>query len=186
MSFIEKKNVRLKNGIIITIRTAEPKDASEINTAMKSVIMEKVYTIYEIDEFNETNQSRLKQIKKYRKAPGKIFITALFKNKVVGFVTFNNWDTRKTMHTGFLSIFLIKEFRGMGLGKELMKILIKWGKDNKVIRKLSLAVFSCNKSAIALYKKIGFKIEGLCPKDLKINGRYYDSVLMYKFVNKRT
>jgi L-amino acid N-acyltransferase YncA len=117
MSFIEEKNVRLKNGIIITIRTAESKDASGINAAMKSVIMEKVYTIYEIDEYRETNKSRLKQIKKYRKAPGKIFIIALFKNKVVGFVTFNNWDTRKTMHTGFLSIFLIKNYREMGIGK---------------------------------------------------------------------
>ena len=183
MSFIEKKNVRLKNGNIITIRTAEPKDTSGINTAMKSVIMEKVYTIYEIDEYRETNKSRLKQIKKYRKAIGKIFIIVLFKNKVVGFVTFNNGDTRKTMHTGFLSIFLTKNYRGMGLGKEIMKILIKWGRDNKIIRKMSLAVFSSNKIAISLYKKIGFRIEGLCPKDLRINGRYYDSVLMYKFVS---
>lgn len=182
MSFIEKRNVRLKNGIIITIRTAEPNDASGINDAMKRIVREKIYTIYEIDEYTETSQSRLKQIRKYRKAQGKIFIVALFKNKVVGFVTFNNWDTRKTMHTGFLSIFLIKEYRGIGLGKELMEILINWGRNNKVIKKMSLAVFSCNKNAIKLYKKTGFKIEGLCPKDMKIKGRYYDSVLMYKFM----
>jgi len=183
MCFIEKKNIILKNGIMITVRTAEPKDASGINDVMKSVIKENYFTIHGIDEFNETSQSRLKQIKKYRRAKGKIFIVALFKNKVIGLVSFNNWDTRKTMHTGFLSIFLLKEYRSIGLGKELMKILIEWGKSNKIIRKMSLAVFSCNKNAIALYKKVGFKIEGICPKDMKINGRYYDSVLMYKFMN---
>jgi RimJ/RimL family protein N-acetyltransferase len=64
-----------------------------------------------------------------------------------------------------------------------MKILIKWGRNNEIIQKMSLAVFSSNKIAISLYEKIGFKIEGLCPRDLKINGRYYDSVLMYKFVS---
>lgn len=64
-----------------------------------------------------------------------------------------------------------------------MKTLIQWGKANKQIRKMTLSVFSNNKNAIKLYKKVGFKVEGLCPKDVKINGRYYDSVLMYKFVS---
>ena len=64
-----------------------------------------------------------------------------------------------------------------------MKTLIQWGKANKLIRKMTLSVFSNNKNAIKLYKKVGFKIEGLCPMDVKINGRYYDSILMYKFVS---
>ncbi len=183
MSLIDKKTVRIKNGIIITVRTAEPEDAPGINNVMKSILKEKIYTIYDIDEYTETKQSRLKQIRRYRRAQGKIIIIALLKNRVIGFVTFNNRDVRKTMHTGFLSIYLLKEFRGVGLGKELLRNLIQWGRNNKIISKMSLAVFSCNKNAIALYKKVGFKVEGLCPKDMKINGRYYDSVLMYKFVS---
>ncbi len=182
MSRIEKRNAGLKNGILITIRTAEPKDAPGINKVMKDVMKEKVYTIHELDEYKQTNHSRSKQISKYRRAPGKIFIVALLKNKVVGFVTFSNWDTRKTMHTGFLSIFLKREYRGAGLGEALMKTLVHWGRNNRVIRKMSLAVFSNNKNAIELYKKVGFKIEGLCPQDIKINGRYYDSIFMYKFM----
>jgi RimJ/RimL family protein N-acetyltransferase len=182
MSSINEQVVTLKNGILITIRTAESSDASGIIRLMKGILSEKVFAIHEIDEYKETVASTTKKIRQYRKAPGKIILTASYKNEIVGYVTFNNWDTRKTMHTGFLSIYLLKKYRGMGLGKELMKMLLQWGKDNKLIQKMSLAVFSSNKNAIALYKKVGFKIEGLCPKDIKINGRYYDSVFMYKFV----
>jgi RimJ/RimL family protein N-acetyltransferase len=144
---------------------------------------EKVFTIYEIDEYENTIEKEIKRIKEYKKAPGKIIITASDKNHLIGFATFNNWDARKTMHAGFLSVYLLNEYRRMGLGKELMKMLINWGKSCKTVRKMCLAVFSCNKNAIALYQNAGFKIEGVCPNDIKINGRYYDSVLMYKFTN---
>lgn len=183
MSRVNQKKIILKNGAIITIRTAVPKDASAIIGVMKEIMNESIYTIHESDEYRETTKSESNKIRKYLKAPGKIIIVALAKKEVVGFASFKNWDTKKTMHTGFLSIYQKKEYRGIGLGKELMRTLISWGRMNRIIRKMSLAVFSCNKNAIALYKKVGFKLEGLCPKDIKINSKYYDSVLMYKFVN---
>jgi RimJ/RimL family protein N-acetyltransferase len=183
MSSIKEKDVILKNGMVFTIRTAVPSDAYRIIRVMKRVLSEKIFAIHEVDEYKETITSMSKKIRKYRRSPGKIILTALLKNTIVAYVTFNNWDTRKTMHTGFLSIYLAKEYRGIGLGKELMRTLLQWGRKNKLIQKMSLAVFSCNKNAIALYKKVGFKIEGLCPRDIKINGRYYDSVFMYKFVS---
>jgi len=183
MSFINKKKITLKNGTDAVIRTAEPRDAAGIIDVMKSVMKEKVFTLHETDEYKETVQNEAKKISECRKAPGKIIISALSKNEIVGYAAFSNYDLRKTKHSGYLTIFIKKNFRGKGLGKELMKALITWGRANKIVRKMTLAVFSNNKNAIALYKKVGFKIEGLCPKDMKINGRYYDSVLMYKFVN---
>jgi RimJ/RimL family protein N-acetyltransferase len=183
MGRIDKKQFILRNGIDVTIRTAEPEDADEIFNVVKSVMKEKIYTLHDSDEYKETSKTIAKKISRFRKVPGKIFITALCENKIIGYATFNNGDLRKTKHSGYLTIFIKKEFRGKGLGEELMKILIQWGKANRLIQKMTLAVFSNNKNAIALYEKIGFKIEGICSKDVKINGRYYDSVLMYKFVN---
>jgi RimJ/RimL family protein N-acetyltransferase len=183
MSRIDRKQIVLMNGINVEIRTAEPKDADGIFDVMKSVMKEKVFTLHETDEYRETAKTIVQKIKKFRNAPGKIIISALFGNRIIGYATFNNRDLRKIKHTGYLTIFIKKKLRGKGLGEELMKILIQWGIANKLIRKMTLAVFSNNKNAIALYEKIGFKIEGICSKDVKINGRYYDSVLMYKFVN---
>jgi RimJ/RimL family protein N-acetyltransferase len=65
----------------------------------------------------------------------------------------------------------------------LMQSLIEWAEKNETIEKLTLAVFSTNVRAIALYKKLGFAIEGMCHRDIKIpDGTYVDSILMYKFV----
>jgi RimJ/RimL family protein N-acetyltransferase len=59
--------------------------------------------------------------------------------------------------------------------------LLQWAEDNSLIEKVSLAVFSTNANAIKLYKKLGFKQEGRCPRDMIIGGKYADSILMYKF-----
>ena len=69
----------------------------------------------------------------------------------------------------------------MGIGRILIKGLLDWGKENKINKKISLYVFSTNKNAIALYKKMGFKIEGRFRRDMIINGKYVDSVAMYKY-----
>lgn len=183
MSHIVRKQIKLRNGIDVVIRTAVPKDADGIISVFKSVMKEKIYTLHDSDEYKETAKTISKKISKFRKAPGRIFIVALCENEIAGYAAFNNGDLRKIKHSGYLTVFMEKEYRGKGLGKELMKTLIQWGKANKLIRKMTLSVFSNNKNAIKLYKKVGFKVEGSCPKDVKINGRYYDSVLMYKFVN---
>jgi RimJ/RimL family protein N-acetyltransferase len=182
MSNIKPKEIKLKNGKTIKIRTAVPADAQKIIVLVKSILKEKVYIIHELDEFKDTLESRALQIRKFKKAPGKLFLVADAGYEIAGLINFNNWDTRKTMHTGFLSIYTKKKYRGIGIGKALLSELIDWAGKNKIIHKMSLAVFSGNKNAIALYKKIGFKIEGICPKDIKINGKYYDSIFMYIFV----
>ena len=80
-----------------------------------------------------------------------------------------------------MSLFIKKKYRNAGVGKALGNELLNWGKANPVNKKISLAVFSTNTTAIALYKKLGFKVEGKCPKDMIIDGKYVDSILMYKF-----
>lgn len=183
MSHIKIKEFSLKNNSKIIIRTAVPDDAKELIDLKREIMMEKKFMIHEIDELRETVKGEAQKIRKFRKSPGKIFIAAEIENEIAGFVNFANWDTRKTKHTGFLSIYIRKKYRGIGIGRILISELINWAKQNKIIHKMSLAVFGSNKNAIALYLKMGFKIEGICPKDVKINGKYLDSVFMYIFTS---
>ncbi len=183
MSIIKPKEYLQKNGKTVKIRTADKSDAQKIIELVKNILKEKVYMIHEIDEYKDSIKSRTLQIKKFRKAPGKLFLVAETENEIAGFANFNNWDTRKTMHTGFLSIFIKKKYRGLGIGFLLLNELIDWAKKNPMIHKMSLAVFSTNKNAVALYKKLGFKTEGKCPKDIKIKGKYCDSIFMYIFTS---
>lgn len=184
MSSISQKEFKLKNGKTVLIRTALAKDSAQLVKLMKSVIKEGPFTLYESDEYKSTAKSEARRILRFKKAEGKIYIVAEFKKEIAGFISFDNWDTRRTSHTGLFSVFLKKKWRGAGIGKLLIQSLISWGENNSLNKKLSLAVFSTNKNAITLYKKLGFKQEGRCPSDMIIKGRNVDSILMYKFTKK--
>jgi len=181
MSTILPVEYKLKNGKTVIIRTALSKDAPQLVKLMMDVIKEGPFTLYEPDEYKATSKSESKKIKTFKESPGKLYLVAEFKKEIAGFISFNNWDTRRTSHTGLFSVFLKKKWRGSGLGRLLITSLLEWGKASKINRKISLAVFSTNKNAIALYKKLGFKQEGCCPRDMIIDGKYVDSILMYKY-----
>ena len=76
-----------------------------------------------------------------------------------------------------------ENYRGMGIGKTLIKTLLDWAENHPLIEKVSLGVFSTNHRAISLYKSMGFIEEGRKVKEIKINeNKYVDDIIMYKFV----
>lgn len=181
MGTISKKELILKNGRKGILRTAAVKDAPQIVKLMKGIIKEGPYTLAEPDEYRSTIKTESAKIRRFKNAIGKIYLVFTIGNEVTGFISFDNWDTRRTAHTGLFSVFLKKKWRGMGVGKILVMGMLDWAKTNPLNRKISLFVFSTNKNAIALYRKLGFRQEGRCPKDMIIDGKYVDSVMMYKF-----
>ena len=72
--------------------------------------------------------------------------------KPIGYLVARINKERKSAY--ILSIFISKEFRGKGYGRELLEEI----KKEENIQRLTLDVFSINKSAMSLYKKLGFKI----------------------------
>lgn len=184
MSSIQSEVFKLKSGNKVILRTAKPKDASQIVELMKSVIAEGQFTLAEPDEYSATVSSESKKISSFKKAPGKIYLVAEVGKDIAGFLSFDNWDTRRTQHTGLFSVFLKKKWRGKGIGKILVQGMIDWGKTNQLNRKISLYVFSTNKNAIALYKKLGFKMEGRFLNDMIVEGKYVHSVAMYIFTKR--
>lgn len=165
----------------ILIRTAQVKDASKIVKLMRDVIKEGPYTLAEPDEYNTTAADEAAKIRRCRDKDGKIYLVAEYKDEIAGFICLDSWPTRRTWHTGLFSVYLKKKWRSKGVGSMLIKAMLDWGKTDPVNRKISLAVFSTNKDAIALYRKLGFKNEGCCKRDMIIDGEYVDSVLMYKY-----
>jgi ribosomal protein S18 acetylase RimI-like enzyme len=51
-------------------------------------------------------------------------------------------------------------------------------RKDKEIKIITLRVFSTNKSAIDLYKKIGFKVVARLPKRNYYKGKYVDDLVM--------
>jgi RimJ/RimL family protein N-acetyltransferase len=83
-------------------------------------------------------------------------------------------------HIGDFGIAILKDYRGLGLGKILMEELIKESKEVLGLKMLELQVYSTNQTAKKLYEKMGFVEYGTLPEAVLYQGEYIDRVHMYR------
>ena len=80
-------------------------------------------------------------------------------------------------HVGVLGMGLLPEFRGQGLGGRLIRQTLAAARAFGLNR-VELSVRENNAGAIALYKRVGFEIEGLQRNATRVEGVYENVVLM--------
>lgn len=106
---------------------------------------------------------------------------AISNDKVVGWCDAFPEDNPRQSHRGSLGMGLLPEFRGQGIGSQLLKAVLDQAKKFG-LEKIELNVYSSNAPAIALYKKLGFEQEGLIKKYRRLDGEYFDCLIMGKFI----
>jgi RimJ/RimL family protein N-acetyltransferase len=110
-----------------------------------------------------------------------LFLVAEVDGRIVGFSRCEGNKLKRTSHKVEFGVCVLKEFWGYGIGKNFLKETIHWA-DSNGIRKITLDVLETNVNAIELYKKYGFKVEGILKKDKFLSdGNYYDTILMGRF-----
>lgn len=169
---------KLKNGNQFILREVEKKDAKNLIDFYNTVGGETDYLSFGKDEFMVTVDFEEKYIEDIKREENSNLILAFVDEKIVGAASINSSQKRRLKHVGTLGIVIKKEFCNMGLGNILINYLVKWSKLNGITKKITLVTRSDNYSAIELYKKIGFEIEGTLKNDNYENGVYYDSLTM--------
>ena len=74
-------------------------------------------------------------------------------------------------------------WRGCGIGTALMLALEHWA-DGAGIRRLQLTVVTTNAPAIALYRRLGFAIEGVLEVHAERDGSLFDEFIMAKILSR--
>ena len=84
------------------------------------------------------------------------------------------------LHVGSLGMGMVQEWRGKGLGAELLERVIRdaWAHGFK---RLELEVYDDNKPAIHLYKKHGYVLEGRKKYARYIDEVYQDILIMAQY-----
>lgn len=96
----------------------------------------------------------------------------------------NSLLTRKR-HTGNLGLIIASQFRGQGIGKQLMSTTMSQAAEHiSGLKMIKLDCFASNLPAISLYKKLGFATVGTIPKSLLHKGELIDEVIMIKEVSQ--
>lgn len=85
-------------------------------------------------------------------------------------------------HKGVVGMAIRKEYRGRGIGRELLNVTIEKCRESYEL--LLLSVFSTNERAISLYRNAGFITYGEVPKSIKRKARYFSEIHMYLVLGK--
>ena len=97
--------------------------------------------------------------------------------RLCGIATVIAHEQVKMRHKGtIVGVYVHPDARGQGMGQALIRGLIAHAGGRLDI--LLLSAEACNTAARRLYRKLGFEEYGREPRALKIDGRFYDEVLM--------
>jgi len=166
------------SNIEITIQKAKKTDAFALIEYVKKVADETNFLTFDSSEFNKTVEEEERIIEEHNSVKNQIFILAKFDEKIIGILNVGSSRKKRLEHIGEFGLSVLKAYWNKGVGDSLMKYMIDWAKESGIIRKLNLRVSVNNESAIRLYKKNGFQIEGTIIRDIKLNDTFQDTYQM--------
>ncbi len=168
----------LKNGETLNIERAQCKDAAALIEYLNTVGAESDNLLFGAEGIGLSLEDEEKYIESMQKSD----TSALFVGSVgdeivtVGSVTTSRWQ--RIVHHGEVALSVKKSHWGIGLGRCMMQKIIDFSRLNNTSEMLNLGVRADNMPAINLYKKMGFVEIGRFEKFFKVDGDYYDEILM--------
>ena len=151
--------------------------------ALNTLDAETDYMMYEPNERTQTtNVQELKNDIENNVICGSDFLQVAMENqKMVGYIRAERGKFNRILHTAYIVVGILKDYRGKGIGTSFFEMLNCWAKENG-IKRLELTVECCNETARHLYEKSGFKIEGTREKSMFVNGSFVDEFYMAKIL----
>ena len=172
------RQITLENQEQLTIREAIAKDANRIITYVKQVGDETDFLTFSGADFHKEIDEEIAIIEAHQKADNQIFLVADINDNIVGLLNVNANQRPRLRHIGEFGISVRKAHWNKKIGSHILNYMIDWAKANPLIRKINLKVLTNNESAIHVYKKLGFEIEGLIKRDFYLNGEFTDCYWM--------
>ncbi|AZU60665.1 GNAT family N-acetyltransferase [Neobacillus mesonae] len=163
------------------IRKVDISDAENLVNLILQVEKESEYMLMEPGERQLTVEQQAQRIKSFQKSHNSTIFVAEKESQLVGYLFAVGGSAKRTAHSVYLVIGILKDFRGLGIGTSLFQQLERWAVAHSIHR-LELTVVTRNEAGIALYKKMGFEIEGKKQNSLLINSEFVDEYYMAKLI----
>jgi ribosomal protein S18 acetylase RimI-like enzyme len=174
----------------ITIRKIMKSDfrnAKKFQTFINALVEEDAKLLINKKVTLKDEKMFLKTLLADTKRRNKVYLLAGHDNKIIGSTVIALNKLRRN-HIGTFGITISKDYREMGLGSYLMSEIIKLAKKelNPKPKIVQLEVYSNNKPAISLYKKMGFKQVARLPKQFQYKGELIDELVMLLYFKGAT
>ncbi len=172
---------KTKTGKTVSFRYSTIDDVQLITDFMNKISKEKTFIRFQGEEIKLEDETKwVESTIKGIETGEKVYLMAFIDDKFIGGSDIVMGSlTRK--HVGLFGIVIDSDYRGEGIGKIMMKLVISESRKKlKNLKMIILEVFATNFIAQDLYKKMGFVEYGRLPKASKRRGKYIDEILMYK------
>ncbi len=156
------------------IRPARQEDLTGIVGAIRQVAEEKTYIEAESVADEVDHQDTLLR---YNELESRMFFVATVEDEVVGWVHLYAPELEKLSHTAELTVGVLEEYRGHGIGAHLLSRGLEWAGSNGYER-VYQSVPSTNEEAIAFLEAHSWETEAVREDHYKLNGHYVDEVMM--------
>jgi RimJ/RimL family protein N-acetyltransferase len=157
----------------LVVRPAVPADADDLVRLGRDVAAEpELWLTYDRTRGDERRNVRGVQ----RDSNAAVFV-AETADGIVGRLSIARDRSPLSRHVAELGLMVASSARRRGVGSALIEEAATWARELGIV-KLELTVFPHNAPAIALYRKLGFREEGILRRRYLVDGRYVDAMLM--------
>lgn len=138
------------------LRTFEEQDAKIIASWIRDEVAFRKWSADRYESYPVRGEDINKQYAGHENSDTFFPVTAVDETGVVGHMIMRFTDEgRKELRFGFVIVDDTK--RGIGYGKQMLNLAIRYGVETFGVRKITLGVFENNPSAYYCYKAVGFK-----------------------------
>jgi RimJ/RimL family protein N-acetyltransferase len=163
------------------IRKAREEDAEAIVTLLKQLDIETVFMALEPGERQTTVEEERIIIKNALASHNSMIFVAEKDGQVIGCLGAQGGKVKRARHRIYITIGILQQYTNQGIGTRLFQEMEKWARENK-FRRLELTTMTHNKAGFALYKKMGFEIEGIKKCSFIMDGCEIDEFYMAKII----
>lgn len=161
------------------IRSVRAEDAEALLDLNRKLDRETSFMLLEPDERNDSVQEQAKTIARVLATPNQLMLVAEADRRLAGFLVVSGGAFRRNRRTATVVVGVAREFWGRRIASELFAAGETWARGRGLLR-LELTVMVHNESAIRLYKRVGFEIEGTRRAAVEIDGKPVDELFMAK------
>ncbi|GMA64190.1 GNAT family N-acetyltransferase [Alicyclobacillus fastidiosus] len=164
------------------IRQIREDDSENYIELCKRLDQETQFMMLEPDERTINVQQQRDAINSLLATGNSMIFVAEDNGKLVGYIGAYGGEFRRNKHKVYIVIGILQEYAGKGIGTSLFTETEKWAREIGVHR-LELTVMVHNEAGLALYKKMGFTIEGIARDSMLVDGKYVDEYYMAKILS---
>ncbi|ABR31616.1 GNAT family N-acetyltransferase [Thermosipho melanesiensis] len=162
----------------IDYREVSISDVEDLYNFRKKILNETKFLITSPDEIMDFHSFK-NYVRFYIENKFRNIFVAKIEKEIIGELVIMIHERKRMRHVAEFGISVLKEFRGIGIGKSLIQIAEKWAFERGV-RRIQLEVMGNNLRAIGLYSKLGYKFEGRKVHAVNLDGMYVDLLIMAK------